>query len=75
MPESVRVLLVGAGPVGSLLAAALAENGAHFDWHVRNPGRRSELAKGFAFQRGNEESQGQVVEPDAYSLKAELQEP
>lgn len=39
------VLLVGAGPVGPLLAAALVHNGARLTWVVRSAQRRAELAK------------------------------
>lgn len=40
MPE---IALIGAGPVGSLLASALLANGHEFTWVIRNPQRASEL--------------------------------
>lgn len=49
MTELPRVGLVGAGAVGSLLAAALLHNSVPFTWVVRNPQRRDELA-GFTLQ-------------------------
>jgi len=42
MPEP-RLAVVGAGPVGTLIAAALAHGGRRFQWVVRNPRRRTEL--------------------------------
>lgn len=40
-----RIGLVGAGPVGSLLALSLLYNGLPFSWVVRNPERREQLGK------------------------------
>jgi len=45
MDDNRHYAVVGAGPVGTLLAAALAENGAPFAWVVRNPERRSQLSE------------------------------
>jgi 2-dehydropantoate 2-reductase len=40
MPD---IALIGAGPVGSLLASALLSNGVEFTWVIRNPLRAAEL--------------------------------
>jgi 2-dehydropantoate 2-reductase len=50
--------LVGAGPVGSLLAAGLAANGFGFDWVVRDSSRRKQLERLRIAQDGAEESFG-----------------
>jgi 2-dehydropantoate 2-reductase len=43
MAEVPRINLIGAGAVGSLLAASLSYNELPFHWVVRNPARRAEL--------------------------------
>src|SRR4051794_25712074 len=51
MPD---IALIGAGPVGSLIAAALLANGRPFTWTARNPLRRSELERELTLQIDNE---------------------
>lgn len=45
MDASNEYAVVGAGPVGTLVAAALAENAIPFIWIVRSPERRTQLAE------------------------------
>ena len=43
MDDKAIYAVVGAGPVGTLVAAALAENRLPFSWVVRNDDRRRQL--------------------------------
>ena len=43
MTEGINIGLIGAGAVGSLLAATFVNNGRDVNWVVRNADRRQEL--------------------------------
>jgi len=56
MSADPTIAVVGAGPVGTLVAAALSENGQPFTWVVRSPERRNELAElALQFPDGSQE--------------------
>ena len=65
MPEAARICLIGAGPVGSLLAAALAENSIQFEWVVRNAERFEALRRGFQLRLTDYSHR---IEPAQYQL-------
>ncbi|MCB1218132.1 hypothetical protein KDL44_12110 [bacterium] len=59
---TVDLLLIGAGPVGCLLASALASRGHACDWYIRNPQLRMQL-QGLRLRFPDSETQ-----PDLTSL-------
>lgn len=68
MAAEQKIAVVGAGPVGTLVAAALIQNDTPFSWIVRNPERRRQLSEltvqfpdgSHAFDMGNVSLHGAI---------------